>query len=256
MPRPRILQRLWEERRRGSDINVVHLHRSRLTSGHRYGNSRREVEAEWEFQPFNWPKSCWTGEQRETLERASDEERKRLLEIWGGTTTADRRDWRQIVRAALREGWYRPEYGTVRKVLSAEDGRVRTTISQTLFGSGTLELLADFVIDCTGLVASPDRAPVMADLVSTYDLATNPLGRLAVSNAFEIEGMRHGNSRMYAAGATTLGGPHAAVDSFLGVQYAAYRSASAMVGRLERLRRLQGLHSVGQWTRWATGNRP
>lgn len=252
----RILQRLWEERHTNKEINVVHLHRSRLTEGHRYGRSTREVESEWEFQPFNWPKGCWTGEQRETLEQASDTERKVLLEVWGGTTTADRRDWRRIVREGLRAGWYRPEYGTVRDVKLTDDGRVATTIAHSLTGGGTLELVADFVIDCTGLVASPERAPVMGDLISTYQLDRNPLGRLAVSNDFEITGMRHGDARMYAAGATTLGGPHAAVDSFLGVQYAAYRAVHAMVGEWRGLRRLSGLYSMRQWLRWVRGVAP
>jgi hypothetical protein len=253
----RIIQRLWEERRTNKKIQVVHLHRSRLSEGHRYGSSRRRVDAEFEFQPFNWPKSCWTGEQRVKMERGSPEERKRLLEVWGGTTTASRRDWRGMVHEGLRDGWYRPEYGVVRTIRPDADGRVVTEISSSLAGGGRLELPADFVIDCTGLVAAPDRAPLLDDLVKTYRLAMNPYGRLAVTNDFEITGMRHMTSRMYASGAITLGGPHAAVDSFLGLQYAAYRAAHAMHDLVPReVPGLSGLHSARQWLKWARGAAP
>ena len=57
---------------------------------------------------------------------------------------------------------------------------------------------------------------MLADLVGTYSLVKNPLGRIHVSNDFEIEGLRNDQSRAMAAGAITLGGPYATVDSFLG----------------------------------------
>jgi pSer/pThr/pTyr-binding forkhead associated (FHA) protein len=253
----RIIQRLFEERRHNPKISVVHLHRSRLTAGHTYGSSRRGVENEFEFQPFNWPKGCWTGEQRGTLERSTPDQRKQLLEAWGGTTTADRRDWRRIVRQGLNEGWYRPEYGVVRELKPGADGRVVTRISNTLAGGGTLELAADYVIDCTGLIASPDRSPVLEDLIETYGLERNPLGRLHVTDDFDVPGMRHGPARLFASGAITLGGPHAAVDSFLGLQYSAYRAVES-ARRLypQGVRQLDGIYSVGQWWRWVRGRAP
>ena len=248
----RVLQRLWEERRNNANITVIHLHRSRLQKGRRYGWSQRKVDGEFEFQAFNWPKGCWTGPQRYALEAASPEERKHLLDQWGGTTTANRRDWRRIVHEGLRDGWYRQEYGTVRGVERTDDGRVRTRVSNSLAGGGTLDLTVDFIVDCTGLVASPERAPVLDDLIDMYGLTRNPLGRFHVTNDFEIPGMRHGQARMYAAGATTLGGPFATVDSFLGLQYAGLRAVNAMVDEgMPGLRRLSGLYSFGQWLKWA-----
>lgn len=253
----RIIQRLWEERRRQPRIEVIHLHRSRLTEGHRDGLARRQVENEFEFQPFNWPKSAWTGELRARLERASSEERKDLIATWGGTTTADRRDWKRIVREGVSQGWYRPEYGVVRAVEPGEDGRVGLTISNTQAGGGTLKLSANYVIDCTGLIASPDRSPLLADLVATYGLPLNPLGRLEVSNDFEILQMRHEGSRAYACGATTLGGPLSPVDSFLGLQYASFRAVHSMLDTPPRgLRSLNGLYSARQWVRWARSVAP
>ena len=253
----RILQRVYELRKQNQKISVVHLHRSRLTAGHTYGRSRRGVENEFEFQPFNWPKGSWTGQQRATLEAASPEERKKLLDTWGGTTTADRRDWRRIVREGVRQGWYRPEYGVVEALSPTDDGRVSTRIANSLVGGGHLDLTADFVIDCTGLIASPDRSPLLDDLINHHQLQKNLLGRLDVTNDFEIPGMRHGTARMYASGATTLGGPHAAVDSFLGVQYAAYRSVESIRQAFPGgLRKLNGAYSISQWWRWARGVAP
>jgi len=188
---------------------------------------------------------------------ADPEKRKQLLEVWGGTTTADRRDWKRMVQEGLREGWYRSEYGVVKGLAPMSDGRVTSRISNTLAGGGTLELAADFVIDCTGLIASPDRSPVLDDLISRYGLARNTLGRLEVANDFEVTGMRHGTARMYASGAITLGGPHAAVDSFLGLQYAAFRAVEGMrQADPARIRTLNGWYSFVQWSRWARGRAP
>ncbi len=247
----RVLQRLWEERKHNPNIQVIHLHRSRLSEGHRFGRARRKVEEQYEFQPFNWPKSCWGGEHLELIENSGPEARKALLDELGGTSTANRTDWRDIVREGVREGWYRSEFGTVDEVSPTEDGRVSTRIRSTLGGGGELALLADYVIDCTGLVAAAGRSPLLADMLDRYDVPLNPLGRLAVSNDYEISAMRHGESRMYAAGALTLGGPMAAVDSFLGLQFSAMRSVDGMQDmRIAGLRRLNGVGSFGQWWKW------
>ncbi len=253
----RIIQRLSVERKNNPNISVIHLHRSKLTGGHKFGFSSRGIQDEFEFQPFNWPKANWTGQTRALLEKSSDEERKRLLEIWGGTTTADRPDWKKIVSHGLRDGWYRAEYGVVQELRPGAEGRVVTRISSGIIRGGTLELPADYVIDCTGLIAAPDRAPMLADLLQTYQLAKNPLGRIHVSNDFEIEGMRHEDAHMYACGAITLGGPYAPVDSFLGLQYAALRSVRHMRRfHPKKLRRLNGLYSFWKWFKWARGVSP
>ncbi len=253
----RVLQRLYELRQAGAQIAVVHLLRSPLAEGNRFGYAQRPVEDHWEFQPFNWPKSCWGGELRFMLEQASPEERAQLLDDWGGTTTADRRDWKRIVQEGLREGWYQSRFGSVREVTQHDDGQVLTTI----YGQGAVAdqtmLPADFIVDCTGLQASLEANPLLHDLCSHYDLPTNPKGRLHVANDFEIPNLRNGQGRIYASGAMTLGGPHAAVDSFLGLQYAALRSVDALAGAgAPALRRLNGLRSVLQWTRWARGVAP
>ena len=50
------------------------------------------------------------------------------------------------------------------------------------------------------------------------------LAGLAVNNSFEIAGLQNGRGRVWAAGVVTASGPYAAVDSFLGLQFAALRS--------------------------------
>jgi hypothetical protein len=78
-----------------------------------------------------------------------------------------------------------------------------------------------------------------------------------VSNDFELVEMRVSQGRMYAAGAITLGGPYAAVDSFLGLQYAALRAVDAMTTtKAPKIRRLNGLNSLFQWGKWVANQSP
>lgn len=253
----RVIQRLSEERRHNPEIRVVQLHRTRLVQGHSYGQGRRRVHEQAEFQPFNWPKACWGGEHLAILERAKPEERKALLDEWGGTTTANRRDWISILDQGAREGWFRHEFGNVTAVEPGADGKIVTRIASSLAGGGSLEIQADYIVDCTGLVAAAGRSPLLADLIDTYGLVMNSAGRLPVSNSYEIEGVRHGDARLYAAGAMTLGGPMAAVDSFLGLQFSALRAVDHMQDmKLTGLRRLNGAYSARQWLKWARGVAP
>jgi pSer/pThr/pTyr-binding forkhead associated (FHA) protein len=213
----RIVQRIYEVRKNNPRVNValLHLLRSAKPQGNRFGKAQRIVKNYYELQPFNWPKACWGGDLRVMLESASPEERQRLLADWGGTTTADRIDWQTIARQGLDQGWYQIVFGDVEKVEPNGQGGTITYIKEKEF-KGKLELNADFIIDATGLDAKVKTNPLLDDLVSHYHLPINPLGRLAVSNEFELAEMRSaGQGRMYAAGAMTLGGPYAAVDSFL-----------------------------------------
>ncbi|RMG12098.1 MAG: hypothetical protein D6728_07325 [Cyanobacteria bacterium J055] len=251
----RIIQRLFEVRQQtGKPVKIVHLMRSPLQGGRQFVRSRRPVKHHWEFQPFNWPKACWGGDLREILERANPQTRLNLLKSWGGTTTADRRDWQQLTELGLRQGWYDIQFGTVQKV-----ERVGPKL-QVVIPSHALEV--DFIIDATGLDAEVKASPLLEDLVTRYQLPFLENGRLAVSNEFELVEMRStvpGESpgRMYAAGTITLGGPYAAVDSFLGLQYAALRSIDALtVAQSPQLHYLNGFSSLQQWYNWAIGRSP
>jgi hypothetical protein len=93
--------------------------------------------------------------------------------------------------------------------------------------------------------------------IDTYQLPLNPLKRLQVANDFELRELRNGPGRIYAAGTCTFGGPYAAVDSFLGLQYAAQRSVETLAAlQAPGLRRLHSARSVVQWLKWSQGVQP
>ncbi len=255
----RVIQRLYEVRVQNpqKSITILHVHRSPTPVGHQDRRARRKVKNHTEFQPFNWPKACWTGSMLYELEQANDQQRDQLLNDWGGTTTADRKDWQRIVETGLQEGWYQVYFGQVKLIDRTAQGRLMAHLSTGKPNQPEISLTTDFIIDCTGLELALDSNPLLKDMADCYRLGRNPKGRLRVTNDFEVEGMSNGPGRVYASGSSTLGGPHAAVDSFLGLQYAALRS----VENLEALRApwLQPLtppRSFSQWTRWCKGVRP
>ncbi len=245
----RILQRVYEVRKHNQEIQIVHLMRSLKPQGNKFRQAQRPVENHYEFQPFNWPKGCWGGELREIMEKADDQQRQRLLADWGGTTTADRKDWKRIVDGGIRSGWYNIEFGEVERV-EREANRLVTYIQEKKF-KGQLRLEADFIIDATGLEADVSASPLLDDLVTHYNLPLNDLGRLSVSNDFELVEMRSSRGQMYASGIITLGGPYAAVDSFLGLQYVALRTVDAIAKtKAPRLHKLNFVTSLYQWLKW------
>ncbi|MDX2157488.1 MAG: FHA domain-containing protein [Hyphomicrobiaceae bacterium] len=261
----RVIQRIWEARHKNPNIRILHLNRTAVTQGAKYDLSRRAVRADVQQQPFNWPKACWGGSLRKRLEDAPPEERAKLLAAWGGTTTADRDDWNRIIETGTKEGWYKVFYGTVAS-MSYQDGHVITRLDGREKFQESLDLTADFVVDCTGLVAQVQEAPLLADLIRTYELPRNKaagdgpelrLSGIAVTNSFEIAGLQNGRGHVWAAGTVTSNGPYAAVDSFLGLQYAALRSVDQL-GHLRApgVSRFGPLKSFGQWTKWCLGASP
>jgi pSer/pThr/pTyr-binding forkhead associated (FHA) protein len=283
----RIIQRISEIRQEtgrefGKQIKLIHLMRSSKDTGQRFKLGKRQVEHNWEFQPFNWPKAAWGGDLRVTLERAGDDKRDTLLDQWGGTTTADRDDWKQMIETGLAEGWYEIQFDNISKVEAAhpEVGPIAIYLKDegckgsdekpseeimahpppftpTQNSCGGNVLLANFIIDATGLDSDIQSHSLLHDLVGRYQLPLNPKGRLHVSNQFELEVLRHGQSRIYASGVCTLGGPYAPVDSFLGLQYSAQQSISHLAKHSESgVRQLRGLKSLYQWTRWVRGVQP
>ena len=178
--------------------------------------------------------------------KSSPRQRGELLEAWGGTTTAPRRDWRQIVSSGLDEGWYRIVVGTLQQLRRDDEG-LRLGVSD---GERSEELAVDYVVDATGLVSQLDANPVLGDLVETHALPLNVQGRLEVAPDFEVRALRNGSGRFYAAGVATLGGPYAPVDSFLGLQWSAMASLDTLVPRLTPGR------SFAQWRRWVAGRAP
>jgi pSer/pThr/pTyr-binding forkhead associated (FHA) protein len=247
----RLIQRISEARKKNPNIAILHLLRTPITKGHTWRHATRPVINHVEIQPFNWPKGAWGGEQREYIERADEETRLSLMADWGGTTTAQRGDWVRLVNRGLKEGWYKIEFGDVIGVDRGPDGRVVTRITGKGPLGGTTELVADYIIDATGLDAKANRNPLLQDTVNHYGLYVNKLGRIQVRNDMEVLGMRNGPGRFFAVGAMTLGGPLAGADTFLGLQAAAAVVVEHLVKEhAPGVRRLGPLRSLYQWTKW------
>jgi pSer/pThr/pTyr-binding forkhead associated (FHA) protein len=253
----RVIQRLYEVRKHNPNVRILHLMRSPLTEGFRHGRVQRKIENNWEYEPFNWPKSCWGGTYLLKLEKADDQTRDRWINDWGGTTTAKRKDWRNIIKTGLREGWYQQGFGNVKRLERTPNGQLATLLQSAQPGQQENWLVADFVIDCTGLEHGLEHHVLLQDVVTHYRLGLNPKGRLKVTTDFEVLGMSNGDGHVFAGGIMTLGGPHAAQDSFLGLQYSALRSVDALA-RLHApgVHFINGFYSLRQWTRWARGVQP
>jgi pSer/pThr/pTyr-binding forkhead associated (FHA) protein len=253
----RVIQRLYEVRQKNQGVVILHIHRYPIVDGHRDGRARRRVKNYTELQPFNWPKACWTGAMRFELEKADDEKRDRLLNDWGGTTTADRTDWQRLAQRGVREGWYQNYFGEVKALEQNSRGQLLTQLSTGKVNQPEISLTSDFIVDCTGLDAALEFNPFVKDMVDCYQLGRNPKGRLRVTNDFEVIGMNNGTGHLYASGILTLGGPLAAADSFLGLQYAALRSVEALAQlQAPGVRRITPARSFSQWVRWLRGGRP
>jgi len=195
------------------------------------------------------------------LEKAPAELMPQLLTDWGGTTTASRSDWRRIVQEGLSQGWYQITFGEVERVERDSRNRTVTYIREKEL-KGQIQLEADFIIDATGLDAKVKTSPLLEDLVVQYNLPLNGLGRLSVQKDFEVFSMRNasgskGDGRMYAAGAITLGGHYAPVDSFLGLQYAGLRSVESLAkAKAPGVRKLSVVRSLVQWLKWIFNQSP
>ena len=259
----RVIQRVHEVRRQrigqGKEPNIVILSlvRENKEKGNTFNWARRVVEEGWEFQPFNWPKATWSGPMRDQLEQATPQKRAELLakDSWGGTTTASRKEWRDIIKRGRKEGWYKRSVGKLTKVTPTSDKKVKAIIRTYTFGEETPEV--DFIIDATGLMPDLDSNPLLCDLMEKYNLERNREKRLQVSNEFEIEKMKNKKGRMYAAGVMTLGGPYAPVDTFLGLQYAALCSVDALSKQgAPGLKKLNVFGSFWQWLKWVRGVKP
>jgi pSer/pThr/pTyr-binding forkhead associated (FHA) protein len=255
----RILQKLYTIRRSNNqvEIRVIQLLRSAKTDGNKYGLADRKVEHNYEFQPFNWPKSAWGGQYKSTLENATLEQRQHLLADWGGVTTMNRPDWRKIITGGINKGWYQIVYGEVQHVLPRASSSGTITTVRESGVKGEIRLESDFIIDATAVDAPIMASPLLQDLVQQYNLPINHLGRLTVTPDFELVEMANQTGKIYASGSITLGNYYAPVDSFLGLQYAAFQIAQDLLSRkASELKPLVLARSLTQWWKWINNRSP
>jgi pSer/pThr/pTyr-binding forkhead associated (FHA) protein len=255
----RILQKLYTLRRNNDrvDIRVIQLLRSAKTEGNKYGLAERKVEHNYEFQPFNWPKSAWGGQYKAILETATPEQGQNLLADWGGVTTMNRPDWRKIISGGINKGWYQIVYGEVQQVIPKPSQGGTITVVRESGVKGEINLESDFIIDATAVDAPIMASPLLNDLVRQYNLPVNHLGRLTVTTDFELAEMANQSGKIYASGSITLGNYYAPVDSFLGLQYAAFNIAQDLLSRNAiELKPLVLARSLIQWWKWLNNRSP
>ena len=255
----RILQKLYTLRRSNDrvEIKVIQLLRSAKTEGNKYGLAERKVEHNYEFQPFNWPKSAWGGQYKAILKTATPEQRQHLLADWGGVTTMNRDDWRRIITGGINKGWYQIFYGEVQQVVPHPTHGGTITIVRESGVQSDMQVESDFIIDATAVDAPIMASPLLQDLVQQYNLPINQLGRLTVTADFELAAMANQSGKVYASGAITLGNYYAPVDSFLGLQYAAFEITQDLLSRnAKQLQPLVLSRSLFQWWKWMNNRSP
>jgi pSer/pThr/pTyr-binding forkhead associated (FHA) protein len=259
MAAARILQKLYTLRRDNDrvEIRVIQLLRSAKIEGNKYGLAERKVEHNYEFQPFNWPRSAWGGQYKAILETATAEQGQNLLADWGGVTTMNRPDWRKIIAGGINKGWYQIVYGEVKQVIPKPSQGGTITIVRESGAKGEINLESDFIIDATAVDAPIMASPLLQDLVRQYNLPINPLGRLTVTTDFELAEMANQSGKIYASGSITLGNYYAPVDSFLGLQYAAFNIAQDLLSQNAiELKPLVLARSLVQWWQWINHKSP
>lgn len=246
----RVLQRLVDDRDKfGLQTQILHLFRTYRTET--FGPNiflRRKARDGWIYQGFNWPKSAWGGANKVKFEKLEGDARKEWYQTLAGTTTPNRKDWKEQLKRGRSEGWYRTYIGTVDSVVPGDDGTVVTRVMSK--DGAVLEIPAHFIVDATGLEANIREHRLFADLLDHSGAQLNPLGRLDVERSFEIRGTQSAPGTMYAVGTMTLGGYFAGVDTFLGLQYSALRVMDDLAAR-GFVKKLGPGRSMSQWWKWA-----
>ncbi|MVU82528.1 hypothetical protein GPX89_35525 [Nocardia sp. ET3-3] len=254
----RVLQRLIDDRDRlRLDTQILHLFRTYVSGPHGpKALARRAGGDGWAYQAFNFPKGSFGGQIKQRLRTLEGRERAEALQAMGGTTTPRRAHWQEQLARGRAQGWYQVMVGSARNLRPdrSRPGVVTTVLPESdtaAFGAAhhPIDTHADYIIDCTGLEADIREHRLLADLLDHGGARRNPLGRLDVDRSFELLGTRNGGGRVYASGSATLGGYFAAVDSFLGLQYAALEIADDLAG-LGFCPRLTWWRSLRQWWLW------
>lgn len=253
----RVLQRLMDDRLTGgAQTTIVHLFRTYIDGPNDGAGSakphpfmKRKGGNGFAYQGFNYPKSVWGGQLKSQMRKLEGQERADLYKRMGGTNTPWRRSWQKQMNTGRRDGWYHTLQGTVDKM----EPQGEQIVSYVASAQGPVSIPADFIIDCTGLEADIAEHRLLKDLLEHSGAGRNPVGRLDVERDFELRGTRSGNGKLYASGATTLGGYFPGVDTFLGLQVAA-QEIQADLAKQGFSKRIGPLRSTSQWFKWLAGS--
>ena len=245
----RVLQRLMDERERYQlQTQIVHLFRTYVDKAHGpHIWMRRKGGDGFAYQGFNYPKSVWGGQLKARMRRLEGADRAKAYKEMGGTNTPWRRRWQAQMNEGRRNGWYHTMQGTADMVFLRDDGML---VSRVTTPTGPVDVAAHYIIDCTGLEADIGEHRVLADLLEFGGAGRNPVGRLDVERTFELRGTASGEGRLYASGATTLGGYFPGVDTFLGLQIAAQEITDDLAAR-GFCKRIGPVRSTSEWLKWA-----
>lgn len=245
-----VLHRLITERQRfGTGTRIVHLFRTYYDGRHGpHVWARRPGRDGFAFQGFNYPKSAWGGQLRARMLKLEGGDLVRKYEEIGGSTTPSRRHWRRGIREARRAGWYRSLAGTIADMHLADGGD--GVVARIAVPDGSLDIAADYVIDCTGLDGDVAEHRVLGDLLRFSGAGRNPLGRLDVGREFGLRGADNWPGRLYVTGAAAYGGYFPGVDTFLGLQLAAQDVIDDIASR-GHCARMGPLRSTAAWLKWA-----
>jgi hypothetical protein len=257
----RVLQRVMDDREKyGLKTQIVHVFRTFVGGAHspneknlRAWNKRRGGDG-FAYQGFNYPKSVWGGQLKAEMRKLEGDARATRYKEMGGTNTPWRRRWQAQMNQGRRDGWYQIMQGTVDEMRLDGNGKI-VSVVRSKSQPGTIEIAADYIIDCTGLEADIAEHRVLKDLLDHSGVGRNPTGRLDVERTFELRGTASGPGVIYASGATTLGGYFPGVDTFLGLQVAAQEIADDLARR-GFCKKIGTFRSISQWFKWAGNKQP
>ncbi len=199
-------------------------------------------------QPFNVPKSAWSGQLHQRLERADEAEADELLRRFGTTTAPpDRRRERRRHRAIAGGSFRQVVFSD--PIVAPVDGRLSVDV-----GDEQPPVDLDFLIDATGFRLGLDGLPLVREFADACGIDPS-VRRIDVGSCFDVPELSGESGRAYVSGALAHGRRYAAPDTFFGLHYAAHHIA-ADLARRGLGRRCTPLRSVRWWARWMRNARP
>jgi hypothetical protein len=252
----RIIEKIIEIKKEYKQkIRIINILRGPKKYKEKFSFAYRKLIDDWEYQHFNFPKSCFGGNLKTMIHNLPEEKRAKVIRRFGAVTAAPRRKFMNDIYVAKKEGWFHTYFGEVNKF--EFDGNQVLLYLYNSINDYNLNFRADFVVDSVGLESDLRKNRLYLDMINTYNLKLNEFQKLKVENNYAVEGMENGFSRVFASGIITTGNKFAPVDSFAGHQYV----VNQILEYIENLKvlgvhRLSPVYSFGQWFRWVLNIKP